>query len=890
MKIIRIFIFLCVITSFTLACSKNSKTSESEYALPTASEKTDALKGLSTTLSTYYSYGDVTTNLYTPPTPLVKTQIVVLALHDGPTSTLQTDAFSPLHEFFQVLYVKTSFQITSETDGLDSRLINNREKITQNKARKAIIKSAAIIHKLVEHFQSQERIVYVVANSFGSFLFSYAMMSFGTQVDKVILSAGRLNLEDSFVNYLKQGKSSCFDYSDNKINVVREGTHSSCTNIENNPRAIESYNINVLKSFVKNPNYMQTLSSINLNGVLYISSSEDKSVGTMTASEKKFLQRKGAKVIVVSGGHESAKNIFKFHTDADATEGEKSVMFFFNQPLDKGISLSPLSSNTAMNIYPATGLATMSANKDEVYDIGIVFEGKDVNDESMRWRMNSFLGNGRYSLFKTPVFSRHKAKFRVYYGKAASPNPAPVNSISATDEQKKFIHYSFQFLSTLELVTREELSIEQESAFSMLSSLQPFFYADIFSIKVYKDSVEGRAETDELRSDHDLAETHYERMDAVFDANEDKEFALQIYITPGNSNGYASSSWYKVFTPFMETSFFLGGYSLGDDAFAKTAVHEFGHVFGNINDEYYAYSLSTPATPADLNPKTAFSRFSNNCFRYFPDPEAPAPGASAEVGRPENKPQELTLNKIAAVDPDTQSVQIILRDEVSRILGIAFTPDNFKVNIVNNPWLKEEGVFQSIDFQRTDLILGDRIDGYMGDLFEGCNSSTSFRATRNSIMNSYISISEPEWKSSAAWGPVNSYYLNKNLKALTGIAANENHIFFSKRYWKTTEDVGTLNLNLKRTGDLSTAVNVVVSTDWVGFNETALAGTDYTALIDQSVTFAVGSNTATLPIAIEDDAEENEIREDFAVVIKTYPENYKPGVNTHAIVEIIDND
>lgn len=73
-----------------------------------------------------------------------------------------------------------------------------------------------------------------------------------------------------------------------------------------------------------------------------------------------------------------------------------------------------------------------------------------------------------------------------------------------------------------------------------------------------------------------------------------------------------------------------------------------------------------------------------------------------------------------------------------------------------------------------------------------------------------------------------------------------NSVSFASSSYSASEDAGVLDVVLSRTGDTSVATTVTLSTA----NGAALAGTDYTALTSQSVTFAALETTKTVHITI----------------------------------------
>ncbi len=117
-----------------------------------------------------------------------KTQVVLLAVQGGPLSSLKKNYFKGFHSFFTVVYVHQAQTLpVGESDCLDSRLIDSSQIISVEDARKASLKSAAILYKVTQHFKGQGKAVYLLSHSFGSFLTLYTLVHYGNHFDKILV-------------------------------------------------------------------------------------------------------------------------------------------------------------------------------------------------------------------------------------------------------------------------------------------------------------------------------------------------------------------------------------------------------------------------------------------------------------------------------------------------------------------------------------------------------------------------------------------------------------------------------------------------------------------------------------------------------------------------------
>ena len=120
----------------------------------------------------------------------------------------------------------------------------------------------------------------------------------------------------------------------------------------------------------------------------------------------------------------------------------------------------------------------------------------------------------------------------------------------------------------------------------------------------------------------------------------------------------------------------------------------------------------------------------------------------------------------------------------------------------------------------------------------------------------------------------------------TGLIPGPGKLAIGGALFTVNEEAGTVNIPVTRTGGNDGAVSVVISTS----NGTAMAGSDYTAVTNQVVTFATGdSATKNVPITILNPANTNEPNETFTVTLSSPTGGATLGTQKTATVVILDS-
>ena len=180
----------------------------------------------------------------------------------------------------------------------------------------------------------------------------------------------------------------------------------------------------------------------------------------------------------------------------------------------------------------------------------------------------------------------------------------------------------------------------------------------------------------------------------------------------------------------------------------------------------------------------------------------------------------------------------------------------------------------------TNLKIVNVLDAFTNNGTAATNASTIARTLPSSFGNSWTDLqpggSQSGGISFSTWSPtieanpgqyldlfrltpttqaegvrfVGRFVLNSNatLTFIPGALVNQNTVAFSAATFSATEDAvgGVLNVTVSRTGDTTISTTVTVSTT----DGTAIAGTDYTSLTNQNVTFNAGETSKTVAVSV----------------------------------------
>lgn len=151
--------------------------------------------------------------------------------------------------------------------------------------------SVAIMRKVVNHFNDLGKVVVITGHSFGAFLIPEYLDDYGnTDIHRVILMAGRLNMNDDICNAFAAGYQGEF---------LNDGT---TTTIPASQSPSSGWAGMKLMASCGYNRQIDSLSGLNLNNLMYLYGESDVNVGRLLPNEVTFLQNANATVVAVPNG------------------------------------------------------------------------------------------------------------------------------------------------------------------------------------------------------------------------------------------------------------------------------------------------------------------------------------------------------------------------------------------------------------------------------------------------------------------------------------------------------------------------------------------------------------------------------------------------------------
>ena len=225
---------------------------------------------------------------------------VIIYLQGGPVNYLTTYGF------------ESRMNISGGLDEKDFFLINMREaqtlhpeetekkEISWEQAKKYNETTTKTLFDLISFFKSQNKKVYVVGASYGSFVGLKSIVEYKNIADGYLLMVGRLDMTQEVSNAYSKGFKAKFE-EDALTPIIGEKSESD-------------YIVNMRKiasAISRDEKYTELLKDTNLFNLTYIYSNIDQNVGKLTESEIAFLKSKNAKVKSVKVEHGNWANHLK---------------------------------------------------------------------------------------------------------------------------------------------------------------------------------------------------------------------------------------------------------------------------------------------------------------------------------------------------------------------------------------------------------------------------------------------------------------------------------------------------------------------------------------------------------------------------------------------------
>lgn len=215
-------------------------------------------------------------------------EIVLIYSQGGPVLEIDTIMMEELAEIDERLNDVLMVDVHQVQTENPSEFLN--DEITFEQAKEYNQKTLDNLVKVVNHYKTEGKQVYVIGISFGAFVTQELIAQNGSDIaDGYIIMVGRLDIEEDFWKAFSEGNGG---YYENGLVPYIEHTED-----------IIEKNMYKLAAGLGYNRYTEKLKDTDLSKVVYVYGSLDEQVGALTEKEVTFLETNGAKIIVGESEH-----------------------------------------------------------------------------------------------------------------------------------------------------------------------------------------------------------------------------------------------------------------------------------------------------------------------------------------------------------------------------------------------------------------------------------------------------------------------------------------------------------------------------------------------------------------------------------------------------------
>lgn len=256
---------------------------------------------------------EVTPTIVTPPTPEVEfnstvisstvtdlfetrgdatSDIVWIYVQGGPTTERDyvfeetnpdgTDAYPFITDDFRVY----PFQVQQINE--DFKIADG---FTFEQAKVESAKNAEIIKNIIEHFVSQNKTVYTIGHSYGSFIVNEVLATYGPLGEKIVSLNGRLDMDEVVWQGFSKGEEWLFD-----ANGENPTLNSTADN------SLLEQNMRKMAAGLGFNRYSQKLANVDLSSAIFVTADSDEFVGDFTQDAISFLLDTDAALLFLPEG------------------------------------------------------------------------------------------------------------------------------------------------------------------------------------------------------------------------------------------------------------------------------------------------------------------------------------------------------------------------------------------------------------------------------------------------------------------------------------------------------------------------------------------------------------------------------------------------------------
>ena len=374
----------------------------------------------------------------------------------------------------------------------------------------------------------------------------------------------------------------------------------------------------------------------------------------------------------------------------------------------------------------------------ERYDILVVSE---LNTEQTERILEESFGNGDFSLFKTNPFIGKENSFNIYYylipeGNYAGRDKCVYGELSIKNiERFSSVFNNFDWVDYKIYITKDPKTWPHASS-ELLHQLIPSMYEDGRYIKISYTCIESNSAISDEHRPTNILEGEFKSIEEIDE-----------YITSVNK-----SFELKVKELEKRKKFFY------ENNLGKVIIHEFGHMFGGLLDEYkYEAGILTDVGSFLAAASPVSTTQLKNCAlpnSFFEIKEIQAcrdvVRGAFELGEGGSTTIQEGIGQIQEGIGGALTGEVITGKSIS--IGSIQECGEAILN------LGEKGV-SLVSRESPGATKWKDVPGWDGKEFFGCTLQDGKRGTKNSIMRITKVYTPENWKD--AWGPINEYYLRQ---------------------------------------------------------------------------------------------------------------------------------
>ena len=208
---------------------------------------------------------------------------IIIALHGGPIDRLDTGEFEFYENIPTISLVEMKQYQHINQNVLHDTTINLSQATAMNDT------TVALLHKVVNHFKDQNKIIALLGHSFGGFLLHEYLDDYGiNNIDKIISLGARLNMNQIAVDFFLMGHEMRF-----KDGVI----------VDTRGEASEDFKttITFIAAIVQD-RYLDSISTLDLTKFMVVYGTHDEAVGRLLTEEVERLRSLNATIYKIEDG------------------------------------------------------------------------------------------------------------------------------------------------------------------------------------------------------------------------------------------------------------------------------------------------------------------------------------------------------------------------------------------------------------------------------------------------------------------------------------------------------------------------------------------------------------------------------------------------------------